>query len=121
MRIPPVTAALLLTSTLVAVAQVSVEVVLDQDQFLRDESLPVKVRITNRSGQLLRLGRDNEWLAFVIETGDGRPVSRMIEVPVTGEFVLESARMATREVDLGPCFDLSEPGHYTIGATVKIK
>jgi hypothetical protein len=28
---------------------VTVDIVLDQDQYLRDESMPVKVRITNRS------------------------------------------------------------------------
>jgi hypothetical protein len=33
-----------------ASAQVTVDVVLDQEQFLPSESLPVAVRITNRNG-----------------------------------------------------------------------
>ena len=34
--------------------QVTVEVLLEQQQFLRDESVPVKVRVTNRSGRRSR-------------------------------------------------------------------
>ena len=39
-----------------ASAQVTVEVSLDQDQFLPGEAIIAAVRITNRSGQTLRLG-----------------------------------------------------------------
>jgi len=44
-----------------ASAQVSVEVATEQDQFLPSETVPVAVRITNRSGQLLHLGADAMW------------------------------------------------------------
>jgi hypothetical protein len=121
MRILPLTVVMLLAVTPFAAAQISVEVVLDQEQFLRDEPLPVKVRITNRSGRTLRLGQDNQWLGFALESLDGVVISRLAEVPVTGEFTLESARVATREVDLMPCFDLSQPGRYTITANVSVK
>jgi len=36
-------------------AQVTVELTQEQDQFLPAESIPLTVRITNRSGQSLRL------------------------------------------------------------------
>jgi hypothetical protein len=121
MRTLPLTVALLLGATLVSTAQVAVEVVVDQAQFLRDESLPVKVRVTNRSGRTLHLGQDNEWLAFAIESLDGAVVSRLAEPQVSGAFMLESAQVATRLVDLMPCFDLSQPGRYTVAATVRIK
>jgi len=121
MRTLPLTVIALLATTLWAAAQISVEVVLDQEQFLRDEPLPVRVRITNRSGRPLQLGQDNQWLGFALESLDGVVISRLGEVPVTGEFKLESARMATREVDLMPCFDLSQAGRYTVVATVRIK
>ena len=50
-----------------ALAQgISVEVVTDQDYFLPHESLMVKVRITNFSGQTLVLGKDDDWLTFAI-------------------------------------------------------
>lgn len=121
MRTLPVTVIALIATTLSAAAQISVEVVLDQEQFLRDEPLPVKVRITNRSGRTIQLGQDNQWLGFALESLDGVVISKLGEVPVTGEFTLESARMATREVDLMPCFDLSQPGRYTVTANVRIK
>ena len=102
-------------------AQVSVEVLLDQTQFLRDESLPVNVRITNRSGQRLQIGQEKNWLTFNLENRDGVLVARLGEIPVEGELSLESARQATRRLDLMPYYDLSVPGRYRISATVKIK
>lgn len=104
-----------------ASAQVSVEVVMDQAQFLRDEPLPVKVRVTNRSGRALQLGQDNEWLAFTVESLDGALVARLSDPPVSGAFALESAEVATRLVNLEPCFELSQPGRYTVAASVRIK
>lgn len=121
MRILPLTVALLLGATLLSTAQVTVEVVVEQAQFLRDEPLAVKVRVTNRSGRTLQLGQDNEWIAFAIESLDGAVVSKLAEPQVSGSFALESAQVATRLVDLMPCFDLSQPGRYTVAATVKIK
>src|SRR4030095_17016010 len=102
-------------------AQVTVEVVLDQDQYLRDESLPVKVRITNRSGQTLHLGTEPDWLTFSIEGVEGARAAKLTEVPVPGEFSLESSLMADRLVDLMPYFDLSRPGRYLVTAVLKIK
>jgi hypothetical protein len=102
-------------------AQVSVELLLDQEQFLRDESLPVKVRIANRSGQTLRLGQDADWLTFSIEHRDGHPLVRQGEVPVKEAFTLESASVADRKFDLMPYYDLGVPGRYRITALVKIK
>jgi hypothetical protein len=64
MRILPSIAAGLLVLACPLTAQVAVEILLDQEQFLRDESLPVKVRVINRSGQTLRLGQDNDWLGL---------------------------------------------------------
>ena len=101
-------------------AQVSLEVVLDQEQYLRDESLPVKVRITNLSGQTLRLGKEEDWLTFTIESRDGFVVRKLAEPRVAGEFDLESSLSATKRVDVMPCFGLSRPGRYTVKTSVKI-
>ena len=113
--------ALLVTSTSCLRAQVSAEIIVDQDQFLRDESVPVKVRITNLSGQTLRLGYEDDWLTFVVENRDNTIVSKEAEIPVKGEFTLDSAFAATKRVDLAPYFTLSRPGRYEVTATVKIK
>ena len=90
-----------------APAQVSVEVVLDQEQFLPSESVPVAVRITNRSGQTLHFGADANWLTFSVESADGFVVIKNSDVPVSGEFDLDSSQMATKRVDLAPYFVLS--------------
>src|SRR5438132_4111285 len=87
-----------------ASAQVTVEVLQDQDQFLPGEALPTAVRITNRSGQVLRLGKEQDWLNFTVESRDGFVAAKTGEVPVSGEFVLDSAKMATKWVDLAPYF-----------------
>src|SRR5687767_12820057 len=101
-------------------AQVSVDILLDQEQYLRDELLPVKVRITNRSGKPLKLGREADWLSFAVETREGRAVERYSAVPVKDEFTLESSMVATRRVEITPHYDLSAAGQYSVAATVRI-
>ncbi|HWI56288.1 MAG TPA: hypothetical protein VNZ22_03625 [Bacillota bacterium] len=107
--------------TRAAWGQVSVEVVQEQRQFLPGESMAVAVRITNRSGRTLHLGAEADWLTFTIEDRQGRSVPRNGEVPVIGEFDLESSKVATKRVDLAPYFALTEPDHYILVATVRIK
>lgn len=121
MKILPPVLGLILASALGCSAQVVVEVLLDQEQFLRDESLPVRIRVTNRSGQTLQLGKERDWLTFLIEGRDGFPVSQKGELSVPGELTLDSALSASRTVNLMPYFDLSQPGRYVITATLKIK
>ena len=102
-------------------AQVTVEVVLDQDQFLPAELLVATVRITNRSGQTLALGQTPDWLTFSVGAREGFVVSKGDEVPVTGEFVLESSKVATKRVNLAPHFSLTKPGRYSVTASVRIQ
>jgi len=111
---------LLALSIFCCFGQVTVEVQLEQEQFLPGESLPVAVRITNRSGQVLRLGTE-DWLTFSIEDASGLVLPQIAAVPVTGEFELETSKRATKRVDLATCYALSRPGRYAIIATVKVK
>jgi hypothetical protein len=104
-----------------ASAQVSVDLALDQDQFLPNEAVRLAVKITNRSGQQLHLGADASWLTFNVESSDGYVVIKNAEVPVVEEFDLESSQMATKHVDLQPYFVMSKPGRYKVTATVRIK
>jgi hypothetical protein len=99
---------------------VSVDVILDQEHYLPHEPLIAKVRITNFSGQPLKFGTDDEWLSFSIEGPKGLIVTRLSPVPVKAEFSLESSQVATKSVDLAPCFDLSRSGRYRIAAAVTI-
>src|SRR5512144_320429 len=102
-------------------AQVTVEITQEQDQFLPGEMMTTAVRITNRSGQDLRLGRGEDWLTFSVDSRSLEVVPKRGEVPVGGEFVLESSRVATKRVDLAPYFALNRPGRYSVAATVRIK
>jgi len=104
-----------------ALAQVTVEVTQEQDQFLPGETIVTAVHITNRSGEPLRLGADNDWLTFSVESRERDVVPQNSPVPVAGEFVLGSNRVATKRVDLAPYFSASLPGGYSVTATVRIK
>jgi hypothetical protein len=114
-------AGLLAVSITSASAQISVQITLDQEQFLQGESLPAAVRITNRSGQPLHLGAQTNWLTFGIEALDGTAVVKLGDVPVEGEFTLESSKKATKRVDLSPYFAITHPGRYRISAVVHLK
>ena len=103
-----------------ASAQVSLELALDQEQFLPSEALPVAVKITNRSGQQLHLGAHSDWLTFSVESSDGFVVIKNSEVPVLGEFDLENSQMAIKRVDLQPYFSMTKPGRYKVVATLRI-
>ncbi len=104
-----------------ASAQVTVNLSLDQNQFLPCERLPVAVHIINQSGQTLHLGADQYWLTFSIEAADDFIVDKNSDPPVKGAFELDSSQMATKVVNLEPYFDLRRTGHYQIIATVHIK
>jgi hypothetical protein len=104
----------------VAHAQVTAEIVFDQEQFLRSESLPIRLRINNLSGQTLRLGNEPDWLSFTVESREGRPLKRTGEVPLPKPFSLESSKTISLRTDLMPHFNLSEPGHYSVKAKIKI-
>lgn len=104
----------------IASAQVSVSLTLDQEHFLPGESLPVRVHITNRSGETLHLGADDYWLSFMVESKDGPVVSRKSNPPVFGPFDLGNSEVATRRVDLGPYFALGRDGQYKVTATIHI-
>lgn len=102
-------------------AQVSAEITMEQEFFLVGETIPVAVRITNRSGQTLHLGQEADWLTFAVESRSAYLAEKNGEVPVEGEFDLESGKTAIRRVDLAPYFALNQIGRYQVTANVRIK
>ena len=110
-----------LASLAVLSAQVTMELALDQEQFLPGETLPVIVRITNRSGQTLNLGTDADWLKFTVESRDVPIVVKNGEAPVQENIVLESAHTAIKRVDIAPYFNLKNLGHYSVMASAVIR
>jgi hypothetical protein len=99
---------------------VSVRVTLDQGQYLPGESLVLKVRITNDSGQNLLLGQDDVWLSFSVEDGSHLPAAKRGSVPVRGVFTLEPATTGVKKVDLAPFYELTQTGRYFVSATVNL-
>lgn len=97
---------------------VSVEVALDQEQFLPGESLVVRVRISNFTGQPLELGKDDTWLSFSVENSHRIAVGKHGTVPVKGAFTLEPSTTGTKKVDIAPYFDILPTGRYYLSAII---
>ena len=103
-------------------AQVTVKVVMPEDQFLPGEAIVAEAQIVNRSGQTLNLGSEDNWLTFSVEAHDNNfVVSKNGDVPVKEPFALQTGERAKRSVDLQPYFSLNKPGRYTVTATVIIR
>jgi hypothetical protein len=111
---------LILLSAVFASAQISVEVQLDQDQYLPNESLVAKVRITNRSGQSLKMGTTPDWLTFSIGSRENPVVPQIADPDVVRPFTSESGTTVTRRVDLSPYYNLTKSGRFELSAAVKV-
>lgn len=103
-----------------AVAQVTVTVELDQEQYLAREPIIAAVRIVNLSGVPLKLGATQKWLKFDVEATDGSYVERVTDPPVVQEFEIPNAARGTRRVDLAPYYNVSQLGRYKVKALVTI-
>ncbi len=99
---------------------VTVEVNIEQEQFLPNEDIVVAVRIVNFSGQTLHLGKDADWLTFTVDGKESLVVSKLEDPVVMGEFSLGSSLAGIKRINLTPCFDFRRTGRYTVKATVKI-
>jgi hypothetical protein len=99
---------------------VTAELQLDQDQYLPDEDLQVKVRIVNRSGQTVVLGEDDQWITFEFMGEREYVVPKLSEMPVKGPFTLQSGQSVTREFNPTPYFGFRHAGRYSVAAIIKI-
>ncbi len=99
---------------------VSVEIIVDREQYLVGEEFLIRANITNYSGQTLTLGNQEGWLTFSVESSSARLISQRKPVSLPGEFKLESAKVGKVPVALTPSFDLSQPGRYTVSANLRV-
>jgi hypothetical protein len=104
----------------VASAQVDVVVLMEQQQFLPGESIPIKVRVVNHSGRPLQLGGDTSWLQLSVEAEQSLVIPRTQDLPLTPRFELPPSKMATRELDLTLSYRIVRPGRYSVTASVTI-
>lgn len=108
------------SATVLSAQQVKVEVLLDQNEFIVGESIPVAVRVVNHSGQTIHFGKE-DWVNYSVEAADGFVVLKNGDGPMAHDFDVESSQMATQRSDLQPYFTITRGGRYTVTATVKIK
>lgn len=113
---------LLFVCSMVAQAQLNVDLQLDRRQFIQHEAITVGVRLTNRAGRELDLYGDGRrpWLNFVVTNEKGNPIT-----PYGGQLNFQRAkvpvgRSVARQVDLNSLFPLGGFGRYTIYAIVNL-
>jgi hypothetical protein len=109
----------LLASAVAVRAQVNVEIVLDDQQFLRGEPVTGRVKISNFSGQALRVGEDPEWLAFLVTGTDGKALRALEAMPPVKPFTIGSAQTVALRMDLAPYYDLQTAGRFGVTARMK--
>lgn len=97
-------------------SQVSVDIQLEQQQYLRNETLPVLVRISNLSGQPIRIGEIKDWLTFNVQNREGKIVTPTQDIVPGGQFELDSASSVTKIIDLSLGYDFNAPGGYRVSA-----
>gem|GEM_PF-467207 len=100
-------------------AQVKVEVLLKQKQFLVKESLEIGVRVVNHSGQTLNLTK-GDWLSISVMDDNNFAVKQIGSMPVAEDVSIESSYMATQWLDIGQTFDFKENARYSIRARVDL-
>jgi hypothetical protein len=101
-------------------AQVKVDLVLDRQQYLAGESVPIQLKITNLSGQTFSLSDEDQWLSFTLDLSSGYIVEKFDQVPPSGKFDVPSGSVVTKVIDLATYYNLSQSGRYKISATIKI-
>ncbi len=111
----------MLASSSVLAQRVAIELVTEQDAFLPNEPLYVGVRITNRSGQPVILGQEEDWIKFSVFGQKRMPVAKGGDPGGGGIFVVPTASSSIRWFDLSPFFEMNQIGPYTLSASVKIK
>ena len=99
---------------------ITAELELAQNQYLPDEDLQLKVKITNRSGQPVTFGQVSNWITFHIVGERNYIASQISEMPITGEFTIDSGQTGWWKVNPTPYFDFRRVGHYRINATLRI-
>ncbi|MCP5524572.1 MAG: hypothetical protein H7A46_23840 [Verrucomicrobiales bacterium] len=103
-----------------ALAQISVTVELDQEQYLAREPIIAAVRVVNLTGVPLTLGASQNWLKFDVEATDDTYVQHLADPPVVYEFTVPNAGRGTRRVDLAPYYKVDKAGRYKVVAHVRI-
>lgn len=116
-------AALFLSAAFSAVAQlngVTAELLTGQGEYLPGEAVDLKVRVLNRSGQEIVLGADNNWVTISIVSENNDVCPKLGDMPVAGQFSLQSGEMGTRTFNPTPYFDFHTQGRYKVTGRIRL-
>lgn len=110
---------LALAATGVASAQLSATLSIPKTQYVAGEPVVVVVTVTNHAGQILTFSGDarTPWLDFIVKDRHGESVTPKGR-SVFGKMTIRAGESLSREVDLSQCFQLSEPGNFSVSALV---
>ena len=110
---------LALAATGVASAQLSATLSIPKTQYVAGEPVVVVVTVTNHAGQILTISGDarTPWLDFIVKDRHGESVTPKGR-SVFGKMTIRAGESLSREVDLAQCFQLSEPGNFSVSALV---
>ena len=103
----------------VADAQLAASLRLSKQQYVAGEPVIAIVTVTNHAGQALTFVSDGrtQWLDFIMKDRLGDSVSPKGR-KIFGKMTIKAGESLAREVDLSQCFQLGEPGNFSVGAVV---
>lgn len=102
-------------------AQIAATFQLPRRMYVAGESLVGVVRITNHAGRTLVFQSDGraQWLNFMVKDSSGNTVNPL-PAKMFGPMQIEAGKTLAREVDLSKLFQLTEPGNYSVVASIRI-
>ena len=98
-----------------------VVMVTEYREYLPNEPLNVRLSIKNISGEPVILGQDKDWIKFTIFDLDLKPVHHRGSVPAGEVFVVDDKNSVDKYFNIGPFFNLSDAGRYSIQAHIKVR
>lgn len=114
-------AALLLAAAPAARAQLQVEIVDPQENYLLFEPILLKIKIANGTGRVVELkdAAGQGWLRFLVTRGGAMMVKPAQGFSQPG-MVLEPGDVARFTFNLTPYYRLRDPGGYSVQAVVRV-
>jgi hypothetical protein len=110
----------LLGCTLSAHAQIATSLRLSRKMHLAGEPVLAVVTVTNHAGRTLVFQSDGRvpWLSFAVKNSNGNNAQSRSS-SLFGPMKIEAGQTLSREVDLAQHFHLSDPGNFSVYASIR--
>ena len=102
-----------------AQGQIEATLRLSKIQYVAGEPVIGVLTVTNRAGRVLTFAGDgrSQWLDFLVKDRQSDPIP-LKGRKLFGKMTIKAGQSLSREVDLAQLFQLSEPGNFSVSATV---